>query len=138
MKSVMTPFPYSVEVNDSLSSAREILSDHDIRHLPVMENHKLVGIISDHQITRRLGPDYGCPSEDNLRVKDVYMEAAYTVELTEPLDNVLFHMARYHIGAVIVMKQGRLAGLYTATDACKHFGEFLRSHFLPAGGNDAA
>ena len=138
IKSMMTPFPYFVEVNDPLRNARETMNTHDIRHLPVMENHKLVGIITEHQITVRLGADYGCPSVDKLRVKDVFMEKAYTVELTEPLDNVLLHMARSHIGSVIVMKQGRLAGLYTVTDACKHFGEFLRDHFLPQGGNDAA
>jgi CBS domain-containing protein len=85
-----------------------------------------------------LSPDFDSSSEDTIRVKDVYIEQLYTIELTEPLDNVLLHMAQHHLGSALVTKNGRLAGLYTVTDACRQFSEFLRDHFLPVHGNDAA
>jgi len=138
IKSVMTPFPYFVEVTASLREARRIMKTHGIRHLPVVEQHRLVGIITDRDIKLTLSPDFDSSSEDTIRVKDVYIEQFYTIELTEPLDNVLLHMAQHHLGSALVTKNGRLAGLYTVTDACRQFSEFLRDHFLPVHGNDAA
>ena len=115
------------------------MREHDIRHLPVVdEHHNLVGIIADRDIHLMLGPEHNCPSEDALKVRDVFVELAYIVDLNERLDNVLLHMAERHIGSALVTKEGRLAGLFTTTDACRHFGELLRSQFLPGGGNEAA
>lgn len=76
--------------------------------------------------------------EKKVQVKDVFIEEAYTVDLTEPVDNVLLHLAQNHIGSALVTKNGRLAGLYTMTDACRQFGEFLREHYLPVSGDDVA
>ncbi len=138
IKTVMTPFPYFIELTAPLRVARDMMEQHDIRHLPVVETHILVGIITDRDIRLTLGSEYERACEDELQVKDVFIEEAYTVELTEPLDNVLLHMAYNHIGSALVTKNGRLAGLYTVTDACRQFGEFLREHFLPVHGNDVA
>lgn len=138
IRSMMTPFPYFVEVTASLREARQMMEAHGIRHLPVVEHHRLVGIITDRDIKLILSPDFDASSEDTIRVKDVYIEQFYTIELTEPLDNVLLHMARHHLESALVTKNGRLAGLYTVTDACRQFSEFLRDHFLPVHGNDAA
>ena len=43
-----------------------------------------------------------------------------------------------HIGSVLVTCKGKLAGLFTVTDACRHFGEYLRQQFAPGGGDEAA
>ena len=138
IKTVMTPFPYFIELSATLGEARNMMEQHHIRHLPVVQNHNLVGIITDRDIRLTLGSEYGQPAEEDNFVKDVFIEKAYTVELTEPLDNVLLHMAYSHIGSALVTKNGRLAGLFTVTDACRQFGQFLREHFLPAHGNDVA
>ena len=114
------------------------MREHNIRHLPVVEHHKLVGIISDRDIMLMLGPEFNCPSEQALKVKDACINEAYTVDLAERLDNVLLYMAEHHIGSALVTKKGRLAGLFTVTDACRHFGEWLRSQFAPRGGNEVA
>ncbi|MEN8131274.1 MAG: CBS domain-containing protein [Pseudomonadota bacterium] len=138
IKSVMTPFPYFVGLTSTLRQAKQVMSDRAIRHLPVMDDHRLVGMLTDRDIKLILGPETDGQSQDAILVKDVFIEKIYMVELTEPLDNVLLHMANNHIGSALVTKDGRLAGLFTVTDACKYFGEFLREHFLPLHGNDAA
>lgn len=134
IKSVMTPFPYSIAPDDSLSDARRMMDAHEIRHLPVKQGDTLLGVITDRDIRLVSGP----LSDQGDRVRDAYLPHAYTVELTEPLDNVLLHMAAHHLGSVIVTKHGKLVGLFTVTDACRCFGEFLREQFLPGGGNEAA
>jgi len=54
------------------------------------------------------------------------------------LDHVLMEMADRHIGSVLVVREKRLAGIFTVTDACRRFGEFLRATFPPGDDNRAA
>ena len=138
IKTVMTPFPHSVELDAPLNQVREFMREHEIRHLPVTENHELVGVVTDRDIKLMLGPDFAYPPEKELSVRDVYISDPYVVDLHEPLDNVLLNMARRHIGSVLVTRKGKLAGVFTVTDACQSFAEFLREHFLPGGGDEAA
>ena len=46
IKSVMTPFPYSIETERSLDDARAMMNRHNVHHLPVMQNGRLIGVIS--------------------------------------------------------------------------------------------
>lgn len=137
MKSVMTPFPYSIDINATIREAQAMMSDHDIRHLPVKDNGELVSVISDRAI--RLATQASVErSIDQLRVRDLCEAEAYIVDLTERLDSVLLRMAQRHIGSVLVAKNGKLVGIFTTTDACRCYGEYLRSLFPTGNGHDAA
>lgn len=133
LKTAMTPFPHAVDVDEPLARATEFMQAHDVRHLPVTEEARLVGVVSERDIR-------GAPlrrGARGLRVRDVYVPDLYIVDLNEPLDNVLLTMAERHIGSAIVTRKGRLAGLFTYTDACRSFGEYLRERY-PRGGDDVA
>ncbi len=139
IKSVMTPFPYSIETERSLGDARAMMHRHNVHHLPVMQDGRLIGVISERDV--RIGASRGPeddPPPDGLRVRDVCDARAYVVALNTPLDQVLLHMARTHTGAALVIKEDRLVGIFTTTDACRAYGELLKSMFSPNGGNDAA
>lgn len=138
IKAVMTPFPYSVDINAPISRARKFMSEHGIRHLPVTDRKEIVGILTDRDIKLYLGPDFDYPGENEAVVKDVYMDKPYIVDLNERLDKVLKTMADKHIGSVLVTRNGKLAGVFTSTDACKSYAEYLRSQFNPSGGDEAA
>jgi len=132
---VMTPFPYSIGVDRTIGEARAMMAKHQVRHLPVMEQNQPVGVIAENKI--RLGQGAN-PGSEETRVRDVCDMGVYTVELTTPLDQVLLHMAENHIGYALVMKHGRLAGIFTTTDACRSYGKLLRTVYAKADGNDAA
>ena len=138
IKTVMTPFPYSVDVSASVTEAREFLREHRIRHLPVTEGGKLAGIVSDRDIKLVLGPDFAYPNEKELKVGDVMVRDAYIVDLEMRLDEVLRHMAMHQLGSALVTREGKLAGVFTTTDACRHFADFLSDQFRRSGGGDAA
>ena len=138
ISSVMTPFPYAVEKNEPIAEAKALMAAHDIRHLPVTDRGKLCGVITERDIRRALDPVFGLPSEDELQVGNVFVADAYVVETTERLDHVLRVMADRHLGSALVVKGEKLAGIFTVTDACRHFCEFLRSQLPPTGGDDAA
>jgi len=104
------------------------MQQHAIRHLPVMEAGKLVGMLSDRDVRLVQDPKQKAPPDDRT-VGDICTRDIYVVRLTDPLDRVLTEMARRNIGSAVVVKQGRLAGIFTVTDACRLYGELLQSLF---------
>ena len=124
--SVMTSSVLSVEIDQPVRVAEDIMTDHEVRHLPVTESEMLVGVISDRDIAF-VSNAGDADLRDRLRVRDVCSLDVYSVERDAPLDQVLREMADRHIGSVIVTEGGRIAGVFTATDACRCFAEFLRS-----------
>ena len=137
---VMTPFPYSIDIDEGLIRATEMMELHNIRHLPVMQHGELVSVISDRDIKMALDPRAGLPPVGELKVRNACVIDAYIVNTTDPLDGVLLHMADAHIGSALVVKDERLAGILTSTDACRFLGELLRAQFPvhTGGGDDAA
>lgn len=138
IKAVMTPFPYSVEATASLASAREFMQEHGIRHLPVTHDGQLAGVISDRDIKLVLGPDFAYMDPDTTTIGEAMIRESYMVDLDTRLDEVLTHMAGHHLGSAIVTRRGKLVGVFTVTDACRHFAEFLQEQVRRAGGDDAA
>lgn len=125
IKSVMTPFPYSVAADATLAEAQALMAAHHVRHLPVKKGTSLIGVISEREVDFALDRQRG-NVDLGLRVRDVASLDVYVVDLSTPLDEVLAHMARSHVGCALVRKGTRLVGVFTTTDACRLFGEFLR------------
>lgn len=137
VKSYMTSFPYSVELKSPIVEARKMMLEHHVRHLPVTHDHELVGLISDRDLKLILGPEFDYPDPRDLTVEDAYLDHPYVVDLETPLVHVARHMSDHHIGSAVVMGHGRLAGIFTAMDACRALAEYLEK-YLPDGGNEAA
>ena len=127
--SVMTPFPYVVQADHSLRAARALMVEHSIRHLPVKDGDTLVGVLTDRDLKRALDPNLGLPPEDELFVRDVFVPDAYVADFTEPLDRVLDQLSTRHIGSALIMKNGRLVGIFTLADAARLYCRHLRALF---------
>jgi acetoin utilization protein AcuB len=137
---VMTPFPYSIDIDAGLTQAMHMMQEHKIRHLPVMEQGKLVSVLTDRDIKMALDPSVGLPPREQLTVRNACVIDAYIVNTNAPLDRVLLEMAERHIGSALVVKEQRLAGIFTASDACRFLGDLLSAQFpvYTGGGDDAA
>jgi len=138
IKSAMTAFPYSVDEGATVDAALAFMREHQIRHLPVTDDGHLVGMVSDRDIKLMLGPDFAYPKGSELLVRDAMVRDAYIVDLDTRLDEVLQHMAEEQLGSAIVTRKGKLAGVFTVTDACQAFAEHLREQMRRSGGNTAA
>lgn len=134
---VMTPFPWFVQIEDRLGRARELMAEHDIRHLPVTREGELVGVVSSRDI-QLVESTADAADRDDLRVRDACVQDAYVADRSEPLDRVLLEMARRHIDSTLVTRNRKLVGILTVSDACRAFGEFLQAMFPQGGGNEAA
>jgi len=76
-----------------------------------------------------LGPELDYPNPRELTVEDAYISDAYVVDINAPVADVVLDMAKRHVGAALVTGHGRLAGIFTTTDACRILGEWLRERF---------
>ncbi len=131
IKSVMTPFPHSVRTGDTIAAARRSMTQNGIRHLPVIDDEHLTGILTLRDVER-----VEAISEHAARVTsvgEVCRFPAYTVDLDEPLDNVLLHMASERLGSVLVIRHERVVGIFTVTDACRLLAVHLRRDLPPTG-----
>jgi len=136
IKAVMKPFPFSIQVNEDALEARRLLVQHGIRHLPVLDGERLVGVLSSRDLDRASMP-IAAAGADPVQVGSICSSPAYAVDLDEPLDNVLLHMAEERIGCALVVRAERVVGIFTTTDACRLFAEYLRRDAPPTG-DDAA
>jgi acetoin utilization protein AcuB len=128
IKVVMTPFPYSITPSTTLDVAVTMMGQHDIRHLPVCENHGVVGILSEREA--RLALDVR-PGDAALTVGDVCTRDPLLVDLEQHLDEVAAEMAARRLGLAIVMRENRLAGILTTTDVCRLLAATLREAYGP-------
>jgi acetoin utilization protein AcuB len=126
IKSVMSNFPYSIEISAHANSAKTMLEQMKIHHLPVTQDGSPVGIVTVRDISKAkyLGVDVSIGSD--ILVRHVYTPSTYIVTPNEPLDNVLHHMAMQHIDAALVLENDKLVGIFTVTDACMRYAELLK------------
>ena len=126
LKSVMSPFPFWIDADAPLLEAREMMQKHGVRHLPVKKSGELFSIITDRDLKFTLDPTLGLPPREAMRVRDVCVYTAFTVDIDTRLDAVLAEMADRRIGSALVTRQDQLAGIFTYVDACRAFAEILR------------
>jgi acetoin utilization protein AcuB len=132
----MTPFPYHVQADDPISVIERLMEEHRIRHVPVQDGGRVVGILSERDLRRLVSPALPDRDRERIRARDLLSADPYVVEMSAPLDDVLEQMARRQIGSAVVVRHGKLAGILAATDACRMLAEVLRQRF--SGGDDAA
>lgn len=120
----MTPSPLTIGADQMLSRAHVMMREHGIRHLPVLVGGKLQGIVSDRDLAmveslRDVDPTM-------VTVEEAMSPVLYTVAVDTPLDEVAAHMAEHKLGSALVLRAGKLAGVFTAVDGLRALAEVLR------------
>jgi len=59
------------------------------------------------------------------------------VDFSASVQSVASHMAEHRLGSALVTKNGKLAGVFTSTDACRVLDEYLEAQF-GSNNSDAA
>jgi acetoin utilization protein AcuB len=113
----MTPLPHTIEFDQPLARAHELMRKHLIRHLPVMQNGKLLGLISIRDL--HLIETLRDVDPEEVPVEDAMTEEPYTVSPDEPLDEVAAIMADYKLGSALVVEAGQVKGIFTTVDALR-------------------
>ena len=127
IREYMTPSPHTVEADQPLTVAHQLMRAHDIRHLPVMERGELVGIVT----SRDLHVLEGFKEVDRLTtpVRIAMTRFPFTVAADAPLEDVAHEMATHKHGSAIVVESGHVLGIFTTVDALRALAESL--HHAP-------
>ncbi|MCZ6551744.1 MAG: CBS domain-containing protein [candidate division NC10 bacterium] len=114
---------------DSVAAAWRLLRQHQIRHLPVVEEGKLVGIVTDRDI-RLVFPSAltsGSREQDphdaleKVAVREIMTGQVVTVAPEAPIANVARLLLERRIGGLPVVQGSRLVGIITKTDILAAF-----------------
>jgi acetoin utilization protein AcuB len=126
----MSVDPVTVAPNDSLQRVVELLRRRDIRAVPVVEDGKLIGIVTDRDV-RQVAPAYPLfRDEDEIRryTENLTVTAAMTADpMTVAVDTPLVEAAKvletYRISSLPVLDRHRLVGILSVTDLLRVFVE---------------
>jgi acetoin utilization protein AcuB len=116
-----------VEASDPLSKAEELMSTFGIRHLPVLQKEKVIGILSDRDV-KLAGSIMGAEAA-KLPVIDVCSQNPYMVEPNTPLSEVAAKMADKQYGSVLVLENKKLVGIFTTVDICRVLCDMIKVKF---------
>jgi acetoin utilization protein AcuB len=120
----MTPSPHVVQSAASLASAQHLMREVGARHLPVLEDGKLVGILSERDMLFFESLTDVDPSR--IPVRSAMQTDVYGVAPDTPLDEVAVTMARHKYGSAIVWSGASVVGIFTTVDAMRALADMVR------------
>jgi acetoin utilization protein AcuB len=117
IRQFMTAAPHSIGRDQPLSVAHERMRAWGIRHLPVLEAGKLVGVLSQRdalfvETLRDVDPT-------KVPVDDAMSSDVYIVAPDAPLTEVAKEMADHKYGCAVVTDGPRIVGIFTTIDALR-------------------
>jgi acetoin utilization protein AcuB len=119
----MTQPVITIDRNAGCDEADASMERHGIRHLPVMEEGRLVGVLGRHDLMRSalafalgFGERGRAMLLHTLRVKEVMRERMVTIGAGQPASEVARLLLDHRIGCLPVLEDGELVGIVTSSD----------------------
>lgn len=119
----MTNQPWTIARTASLAEAHALMRQHQLRHLPVLDNGELVGIVTMRDL--HLLETIGDFSLDEIPVEEAMSAHPFIVTGDMPLDEVAAIMAAKKYGSAIVVGRQGVEGIFTTIDACRALANIL-------------
>ena len=121
----MTYVPKSIGFDQPLQKAMEYMRELRIRHLPVLKGGKLVGILTDRDVSLVMG--FKDADASTMKVEEAFTPDPYFTSPEAKLDEVAAEMAEHKYGCAIVVDNNKLVGIFTEVDALRALSELLQS-----------
>jgi acetoin utilization protein AcuB len=121
----MTRSPHTIGLDQTLIRAHGMMREHKVRHLPVLDGGKLVGLVSQRDLEFIESLKDVDPYE--VEVSEAMTQDAYTVSPSDDLREVATKMAHHKYGSVVVMKGDDVVGVFTTVDALRALAEVLQT-----------
>jgi acetoin utilization protein AcuB len=121
----MTTTPHTIGSDQTIAKAASIMSEHRIRHLPVLRGGQLLGVLSDRDV--KLIEGFRDVDATKTTVEEAMTDQPYTVSPETPLDEVVGTMAEKKYGSAVVVQNHKVVGIFTTVDACQALHELLQT-----------
>ncbi len=123
IKKYMTTDVQTIGDEQPMSVAHQMMRERHIRHLPVLHQGKLIGVVSDRDL--RLVETLQDVDPSKISVSEAMTSDVYVVSPDAALDEVVSSMAASKHGSAVVIDHGHVVGIFTTVDACSAFADML-------------
>lgn len=131
VRDAMTRDVITVEPEASAAQAWGLCRERNIRHLPVVEAGRLVGIVSDRDL-RDLSPPRDTPDQENtlgwVRIRDVMSAEVVTAHPLDTIEHAARVIYEHRFNCLPVVADGGLVGIITSSDLVRTLVELIGAH----------
>jgi CBS domain-containing protein len=117
---LMTPCPLTVGAQDSLDLAQSLMKAERVRHLPVVEGERVIGMLSQHDVLAAVGEAAPLAERHTLLVGEVMSSPAVQIGAERRAAVAARLLCHRRLGALPVVRAGRLVGIVTTADFFHH------------------
>jgi CBS domain-containing protein len=114
IRNVMTSNPATIESSATVVEAAKLMRDEDVGLLPVTEGGRLVGTITDRDITIRVVAERKDPQSTTVR--DVASTDVVTLKPDQDFDEAVRLMSQHQVRRLPVVEDGQLVGIVAQAD----------------------
>lgn len=123
---LMTRQLVTLKEDDDVVRGDDLLAEHDIRHLPVVKEGRLVGLVSHRDLIRALARHERSPGSPPVQVRDIMTRSPETLKPRSSVREAIHKLLDRKFGCVPVVEDGdRLVGIITETDLIRLAGRLL-------------
>jgi len=131
IQEAMTSSPVSCKPDDTLDRVAKIMADHDCGVIPVCEGTRVVGVITDRDVTCRAVAAGKIPQ--NTPVREVMTKPVYTVRQDEDVQAAIDRMEDKQVRRLPVLDdRGNMVGIIAPSDLAPTFASMNVADFLLA------
>ena len=125
IRDVMTPNPRTVSPSDSIQSAARIMREEDTGVVPVVDNGRAIGVVTDRDIVVRAVAEGDVPAE--RRVRDIATTPLVSVTPDTSTRDAAELMSEHQVRRLPVIENERLVGIVSLGDLAVKEGKDSRS-----------
>jgi CBS domain-containing protein len=117
IKEVMTSQVKACEPNTTVADAAKVMAKEDVGPVPIVEEGRLIGIVTDRDIVVRVVAEGRDPS--STTVGEIASRDLVTVSPDDELDAALKQLAQNQVRRIPVVEGDRLVGIVAQADIAR-------------------
>jgi len=129
ISTIMTKNIIYVDIDDGLEKAEHLFKKHNIRHMPVCHDKKIVGMLSMNDLLRLSFADGAFREEDNIRseiyemftIKQLMVRTPESISSSNTVRDATDMLVKRKYHSLPVVDDGAVVGMVTTTDLLKYY-----------------
>lgn len=120
VKDIMTSSVKAIDATASLTEAFKFMQAHHIKHLPVLEGDKLVGIVSDRDLLSHASKESGALVFPRQAIETIMSSDVVSCQPDSSIEDALRLVLSHEINSLMVMDNKKVAGIVTSKDILRN------------------
>ena len=112
---LMTTNPYTLSESDTLEDARKLMTEKNIRHIPITDrDKKLRGLVTQRDILQATSP--AADQQEDVKLSDIMIKHVSVIHTTDSVRQAAMFLQSHKYGCLPVVENDRLVGIITDSD----------------------